>query len=380
MKQYINLKNCKVCNTDFFKPNLVTLKNVPDSAQIFRKKKKRFKIQLKIYQCSGCGLVQVINKPVTYYKEVIRAVGTSKKMMNFRLNQFKQFKIEFNLKNKRVIEIGCGRGDYLKILNKVFKKVYGLEGSRKNFKYVEKKKLKVIYGFPEKNNYKIANFKFDAFFIFSYLEHIPNLRTFLRGIYNNLSSNAVGVVEVPNFNMILKNKLYSEFIIDHLYYFTKKTLEILLENNGFKIIKIKEIFQNYILSAQVKKKQVIELEDFNKISSKLNKSVSKFVKKYSNKKKIAVWGAGHQALTLISMAKIEKYFKYIVDSANFKQKKYAPGTNLMVVAPEVFKNDNIKVIIVLAAGYTDEVCKIVKSYNLRIKIAKIHNNVLSIIN
>ena len=380
MKQYINLKNCKVCNTDFFKPNLVTLKNVPDSAQIFRKKKKRFKIQLKIYQCSGCGLVQVINKPVTYYKEVIRTVSTSKKMMNFRLNQFKQFKTEFNLKNKRVIEIGCGRGDYLKILNKVFKKIYGLEGSRKNFKYVEKKKLKVIYGFPEKNNYKIANFKFDAFFIFSYLEHIPNLKTFLRGIYNNLSANAVGVIEVPNFNMILKNKLYSEFIIDHLYYFTKKTLEILLENNGFKIIKIKEIFQNYILSAQVKKKQVIELEDFNKISSKLNKSVSKFVKKYSNKKKIAVWGAGHQALTLISMAKIEKYFKYIVDSANFKQKKYAPGTNLIVVAPEVFKNDNIKAIIVLAASYTDEVCKIIKSYNLRIKIAKIHNNVLSIIN
>tara|TARA_B100002003_G_scaffold203396_1_gene196032 strand:- start:48 stop:290 length:243 start_codon:yes stop_codon:yes gene_type:complete len=80
------------------------------------------------------------------------------------------------------------------------------------------------------------------------------------------------------------------------------------------------------------------------------------------------------------MAKIEKYFKYIVDSANFKQKKYAPGTNLIVVAPEVFKNDNIKAIIVLAASYTDEVCKIIKSYNLRIKIAKIHNNVLSIIN
>ena len=216
---------------------------------------------------------------------MIRAVGASKKMMNFRLNQFKKFKTEFNLKNKRVIEIGCGRGDYLKILNKVFKKVYGLEGSRKNFKHVKKKRLKVIYGFLEKNNYKITNFKFDAFFIFSYLEHIPNLRTFLRGIYNNLSPNAVGVVEVPNFNMILRNKLYSEFIIDHLYYFTKKSLEILLENNGFKIIKIKEIFQNYILSAQVKKRQAIKLEDFNKINSKLNISVSKFVKKYSDKKK-----------------------------------------------------------------------------------------------
>ncbi len=53
MKQYINLKNCKVCNTDFFKPNLVTLKNVPDSAQIFRKKKKDSKFNLKYTNVLG---------------------------------------------------------------------------------------------------------------------------------------------------------------------------------------------------------------------------------------------------------------------------------------------------------------------------------------
>ena len=33
-----------------------------------------------------------------------------------------------------------------------------------------------------------------------------------------------GIIEVPNFDMILKKKLYTEFIRDHIYYFTKEIL------------------------------------------------------------------------------------------------------------------------------------------------------------
>ena len=64
----------------------------------------------------------------------------------------------------------------------------------------------------------------------------------------------------------------------------------------------------------------------------------------------------------------------IYQTSTFKQNKIAPGTKLKVVSPNFFKNDNISGIIVLAAGYTNEVCKIIKSYKLKTKIAKINNN------
>ena len=61
---------------------------------------------------------------------------------------------------------------------------------------------------------------FDGFYMMSFLEHLPDLRGVVAGIRNNLKDGACGLVEVPNFGMMLKKKLYAELIIDHLFYFT----------------------------------------------------------------------------------------------------------------------------------------------------------------
>ena len=240
--------NCKICKNYLFNKFVVKLKNAPESAQNFSFKKKQTKsrIELNVGQCSGCGLIQITNKPVGYYKKVIRAVGISKPMLNFRKKQFSEFCKKFKLKNKTIIEIGCGTGDYLNVMKKIIKKSHGLESSNKNYKECKKRKLKVFKGFIHNKNYKISKIKYDAFYILSFLEHIPKINEFLRGIYFNLKENAVGIIEVPNFNMILEKKLYTEFIIDHLYYFTKDTLKLALEYNGFEIIRTKEIWHKYI--------------------------------------------------------------------------------------------------------------------------------------
>ncbi len=367
-------KICNVCGNLLFKKNIAEFKNAPDSAQNFNlRKKKKSNIKLKISQCSGCGLVQVTNKPVSYYKSVIRAAGVSQSMLKFRKKQFLQFKNRFNLKNKSAIEIGCGSGDYLTILKKIIKKSYGIEGSYKNYQLCKKKKLNIFKGFINSPNYKISSKKFDAFFIFSYLEHVPNINKFVRGIYNNLAENAVGIVEVPNFDMIIKKKLYTEFIIDHLYYFTKKTLRLLLENNGFEIVGSSEIWNKYILSVTVRKKKLLKINDFNYSTKVIKSKITKFIKKYPPKK-VAVWGAGHQALTLVTLTGVYKNVKYIVDSAKFKQNKFAPGCNLKIVSPDIFKQDKIAAIIVMAAGFSDEVCATIRSFNNKIPIVKLENN------
>ena len=151
-------KICKICKNLLFKKSIVELKNAPNSAQNFNLNKTiKSNITLKVSQCSGCGLVQITNKPVSYYKSVIRAAGVSKSMLKFRKKQFSQFKSKFNLKNKSIIEIGCGSGDYLNILKKIIKKSYGIEGSDKNYKLCKNKKLKVFKGFINSSNYKITN-------------------------------------------------------------------------------------------------------------------------------------------------------------------------------------------------------------------------------
>ena len=65
-------------------------------------------VSLEVCQCSGCGVVQLNNEPVSYYKEVIRAVAFSQEMKEYRVSQFKDFISTHDLYNKRVLEVGCG--------------------------------------------------------------------------------------------------------------------------------------------------------------------------------------------------------------------------------------------------------------------------------
>ena len=113
------IKNCRVCGNKFFLKPLLSYKNMPKIAQFLPDKKSLKKdkgVCLEVFQCSGCGLVQLNNSPVSYYKEVIRAVAVSSEMKKFREKQFNDFIEKFSLKNKKVIEVGCGKGEYLEIL------------------------------------------------------------------------------------------------------------------------------------------------------------------------------------------------------------------------------------------------------------------------
>ena len=111
----------------------------------------------------------------------------------------------------------------------------------------------------------LENSPFDAFFILNFFEHLPNPNSTLQSLYHNLSDDGIGLIEVPNFDMILRNNLFSEFIGDHLFYFTKETLKATLERNGFEVIECEEIWYKYIISAVVKKRKklYLEIEYFN---------------------------------------------------------------------------------------------------------------------
>ncbi|MBU4580265.1 class I SAM-dependent methyltransferase [Patescibacteria group bacterium] len=368
----MNKNKCRVCGCKFFEKPLLQYRNMPKAAQFLPDKKalKRDKgIDLEVYQCPGCGLAQLSNKPVPYYKEVIRASAFSEEMKDFRMKQFSDFVKKFSLKNKKVIEIGCGRGEYLSLMKQFGVDAYGLEYSEDSVKQCVKDGLNVAKGFIQSDNNKINNAPFNAFFILSFLEHLPNPNLSLRGIYNNLTDEAVGLVEVPNFDMILRNNLFSEFISDHLFYFTKETLSATLKLNGFEVVDCKEVWHNYIISAVVKKRKKIDISHFNRYQAKIKREIEEYIGRFKDKR-VAIWGAGHQAFTIISLMNLANKIKYVIDSATFKQGKYTPVTHIPIVSPDTIDLDPIDAIIIIAGSYSDEVARVIrKKYSRNINIA-----------
>ncbi len=373
------MHKCKVCNKDLYEKPLLELTNMPASAQYLPESRDIDNdkgINLSIHQCSGCGLVQIPSAPVHYYREVIRAVGISAEMTDFRLKQFSDFVKKYKV--KKIVEIGSGFGEYLEIMTKVLPEAYGIEYSQKGVQNCQSVGLKVVKGYIEDENYTIPNAPFDSFFIMSFLEHIPNITSFLGGLQKNLTDKAVGLVEVPNFDMILEKQLFSEFILDHLYYFTEETLRTTLEINGFEVIECKPVWHDYILSAVVRKKSELDISEFKNTNLKIKNDLNEFI---NGNGKTAIWGAGHQSLAVMALADLGGKIEYVVDSAKFKQGKYTPSTHIPIVSPEYFIKNPVSAMIVMAGSYSDEVVAGVKNYKIEnLKIAVLRDYGLEFIN
>ncbi|MDP2923377.1 MAG: methyltransferase domain-containing protein [Candidatus Omnitrophota bacterium] len=366
------MNKCRVCGNEFFQEPLLRYENMPCGAQFLPDKdglKSDKGVTLEVHQCSGCGLVQLSNDLVPYYKEVIRAVSFSEEMKDFRKKQFANFVQKFSLKGKKIIEIGCGRGEFLSIMQQFGIEAYGLEHSEVSVEQCVKNGLKVSKGFIQSSTDRLNYGPFDAFFILNFLEHLPDPNSTLRAIFNNLTDDAIGLVEVPNFDLILRNKLFSEFICDHLFYFTKETLNATLRLNGFEIIDSNEVWHDYIISAIVKKRKKLDLSPFYEHQAKLKEKIEEYISRFKDKK-VAIWGAGHQALAIISLINLADKVKYVVDSATFKQAKFTPATHIPIVSPDALNLDPVDAVIVMAASYSDEVARIIRQqFDSNINIA-----------
>lgn len=315
---------------------------------------------LSVLQCSVCGLVQLDSDPVPYYREVIRTAAFSDEMQQFRRSQFQEWIDRYGLAGKSILEIGCGRGEYLSLLKECGVNAHGIEYSAASVNICKEMGLSAQRGYVGNAAKRIPGAPFDGFMTLNFLEHWPKPCPSLRGIANNLAVDGIGLVEVPNFDMILEKQLFSEFISDHLLYFTQETLSFTLQNSGFEVLECSSVWHDYILSAVVRKRSIIDLSALEGRRSELADALRTFVQSYPPGK-VAIWGAGHQALAVIALTGIAPGVKYVVDSAPFKQGKFTPATHLPIVPPSTLESDPVDAILVMAASYSDEVAALIRA-------------------
>ena len=86
------MKYCIACRSKLPAKPVFKLENAPASAQNIpdaREVQDDKGMDLFLYQCGQCGLVQFDCQPVDYYRDVIRAGGLSVTMTNLRRSQYR---------------------------------------------------------------------------------------------------------------------------------------------------------------------------------------------------------------------------------------------------------------------------------------------------
>ncbi len=371
---------CILCGQPLEKKELIAFEGMPASAQDIPDEQEVDKDQgvtLRLHQCQSCGLVQFDCEPVGYYRDVIRSGGYSTTMADLRTSQYRHLIDTYHLEGKKFLEVGCGRGEFMKTLTGFPVEAYGVEHRQELVEIAVKDGLKVVEGFTEDTCTILGdNGPYDVFLSFNFLEHQPEPGVMLQCIRNNLTEHGMGLITVPSLEYILKYNGYYELLRDHIAYYTFDTLRQLLETNGFQVLE-EEMVNRDTLSVIVRKipeplgigeafgRGNITPLDISGLSASYRDICRQMEKLCTSLEKggksMAIWGASHQGFTLAATTILKNHARYIIDSAPFKQGKYAPASHLPIVSPDHYKDDPTDVLLIVAPGYTEEIAACIRT-------------------
>lgn len=353
-----HVEKCRLCAAPLEGGPGLELRRLPRGVQYFPRHEQRdadLAVDLDVYQCPYCGLIQLKGEPVIYDEGETSATVFSPAMEEHRTRQVRDFLEEFGLAGKKVIDVGCGDGHVVKILGEAGADAAGVEPSKRAKGLGECKGLRIFEGYATRSR-AIEGAPYDGFVSIHSLEHAPDPNDYLQGVWAALAPGAAGLIEVPSVEQIIERSRYYDFLADHLTYFSAETLRLVLEKNGFEVLRVERNWEGgEHLVAQVRKRKVADLGGLARQAEQLPAEFERFVESYVGRdKRVAIWGASAHAVTLLANVRTMG-IEYVVDSAVYKQGRFTPVSHLPIVGPEQLRSDPVDVVIVVAPRYNDEI-------------------------
>ena len=197
----------------------------------------------RIVRCCHCGLCYANPRPRSKQLHLLygrMSDPNSLDEMPFKLRSGFPYlrKIQMFASGRRLLDIGCYTGFFLKAAQDRGWEVLGLEPSEWAASFAkEKLQLPVITGTLEEANLGASSF--DVVTLLEVLEHAADPKNFLKRVHHLLAPEGLIVVAVPDissfFARVLKERWWFLKPV-HLYYFDLKTLSCYLRQAGFQMV------------------------------------------------------------------------------------------------------------------------------------------------
>ncbi len=193
-----------------------------------------------------------------YYKSeaYISHSNTSKSFLDKLYQRVRKYTLKrkvslinsFDVSGKKILDVGCGTGDFLATAQNDGWEVHGIEPSKEARIVSATKNIDALEDFSQ-----LKEDGFDVITLWHVLEHVPNLLTYIETLKNKLKPDGVLLIAVPNYKSFdaghYKNYWAAYDVPRHLWHFSQRSIQKLFSEVGMTVGKVIPMkFDSYYVS------------------------------------------------------------------------------------------------------------------------------------
>ena len=349
--------------------SLVTVKSKEEALAVPRK-------NIELGFCNECGFIfnRLFDTSIDYFSGGYEDQQAFSRTFMEYLKRISEGLIDkYQLKGKTIIEIGCGKGDFLNQLVQI----NGGKGIGIDPAYEVGRQTNPNLTFY-KEFYALEHGKIPADLICCRhtLEHIHQTKAFLQLIRDSLGSrtNPVIFFEVPQIKRILEIRAFWDIYYEHCTYYSPGSLARVFRETGYEILDLRLDYndQYLLIEARPSLKRSDKPFAIEESVEQLRTLVSEFKEKIQEdllgwrqtltrlkeaNKRTVVWGGGSKSVGfLVNFADLD-LIQYVVDVNPHMEGNYIPGIGKMYVQPKFLKEYRPDAVIIMNSIYKNEITK-----------------------
>ncbi|MGQ0571077.1 MAG: class I SAM-dependent methyltransferase [Armatimonadota bacterium] len=327
--------------------------------------------------CETCGMIyNAAFDPGTqaFSSTYEETQGFSETFSTFARRQAADLVERYDLHDKKIIEVGCGKGEFLTLLCDLG----GNRGTGFDPSYIEERGnpaagrgITFIRDFYSE---AYADLRADFVCCRMTLEHIHRPSDLLGTIRRAIGERPDVVVffQVPNVTRILRELAFWDIYYEHCSYFSRGSLTRVFRAFDFDPIRVgKEYGDQYlVLEARPGPGRQSPRLDGEDDPAELARDVRLFADRSAGRMqawrrrieesvrdrgKVVIWGSGSKGAAFLTTLGLEDEVEYVVDINPYRQATYMPGTGQRIVPPEFLREYKPDLVIVMNPIYREEI-------------------------
>jgi hypothetical protein len=331
---------------------------------------------LRLSCCPDCGFIfnAAWEASRTVYSEAYEETqGFSPTFNAFHERLARDLISRHDLHGKHVVEIGCGKGEFLALLCRLGDN----EGVGYDPSFVPSRldagmagRARFVREFFDERTGPVSC---DFLCCKMTLEHIPDVGRFVGMVRQALEGQEDTCVffQVPNARRVLQDGAFWDIYYEHCSYFTAQSLSNLFTRSGFAVDRVWTDYDDQYLMIEAwpastrrpvsaSTDAVAEtrqwIEEFRRSVGSASRAWRHHLRDTAAAgRRTVLWGSGSKAVAFLTTLGVDGEVESVVDINPFRHGRYLPVTGHEIVSPDELSTTSPDLVVIMNPVYRDEI-------------------------